>query len=191
MENNFLLLVQSRSAHPEHTQKPRIRRGKSVTCQRVLEEFRSTLPDTVLNTQSVCVVSGRMSSCRRRLSRTALASLGAPPVSGHHKSRRTHSNGRSPHCLWISFPPASSSPPRLPSSTRAFCTSMNPRHAEVPGLASANLTQPQAEEKDCEVRSPQPPTQKSQGEAIFAIASVLDAWIRNTMNWNTRACLPC
>ena len=41
---------------------------------------------------------------------------------------------------------------------------------QVPGIPSANLTQPQGEEKGCEARRPH-----LQGGAIFSISSVLNA----------------
>ena len=48
----------------------------------------------------------------------------------------------------------------------------------VPGITSANLTQPQGEEKDCEARPPPPPTPSEEAVgrgAIFSISSALDA----------------
>ena len=46
---------------------------------------------------------------------------------------------------------------------------------QVPGVPSANLTQPQGEEKDCEARPPRSPSPSEEGSTIFSISSALDA----------------
>ena len=46
---------------------------------------------------------------------------------------------------------------------------------QVPGFPSAEFTQPQGEEKDCEARPPHPPLLRRKGGAIFSISSALSA----------------
>ena len=60
---------------------------------------------------------------------------------------------------------------------------------QVPGVPSANLAQPQVEEKDCEARPPHPPLLRRKGGAIFSTSSALDALDREDMRRYTWTCL--